>query len=45
MFFHIFLKAENQERGQSEFHGIGGPLISIRPKNKLAYIRCIHECS
>ena len=26
MFCHTFIKAENQERGKSEFHGVGGPL-------------------
>ena len=30
-----FIKAENQERGQSEFHGIGGPLSVSDQRIKL----------
>ena len=34
-----FIKAENQERGKSEFHGVGGPLSSFRSKNASSSIR------
>ena len=35
IFCHIFLKAENQERGQNEFHGIDGPLSVSDQRIKL----------
>jgi len=33
-----FLKAENQERGQSEFHGVGGPLSVSDPRIRLSIL-------
>ena len=34
-----FIKAENQERGENEFHGVGGPLISFRSKNTITTVK------
>ena len=40
-----FLKAENQERGQSQFHGVGGPLSVSDQRIKLPILDAFHECS
>ena len=34
-----FIKAENQERGESEFHGVGGPLSVSDQRIHLPLIR------
>ena len=34
-----FIKAENQERGESEFHGVGWSFVSFRPTNTIAFIK------